>query len=200
MGVQKLDIEFEDEEELEAKKEAKAAALPVEDMDLSFDVEERSGGAPKKEAPAKPKAKASEGEKSPVDLGEERQKRRPESEAQPQQQQPVQQAQPAQQPVQQAQQFTPRSNYQLGDELNQALAQNPVLAIEMEARIKVEVTKKLAKLKAKTHGKNVILNEKVKKILGAMSKKAPALKNELMMIKKLIEENASLDDFDDFDE
>lgn len=204
MGVNKLDIEFEDEEELEARKEAERKKQEeVEDIDLEFGAHEEHGGG----------AAASSGEGASLDEIKKARKAAREKARAPVGAAPVQQAAPAQQaPVQQAapvqqvaaaqpqyqqipqQQVFIGPDYKLGDELKKFAASNQIFAIELEARVKVEVTQKLTEITAKHHAETKLLEHKINKILTQMNQKAPALKNELMMIKKLLKEHATLGD------
>ncbi len=191
MGVNKLDIEFEDDEEIQAREEAERKKNEVvEDVDLQFGAEssdDSDGGASLDEARQARRA-AREKSKAPV-----------QQQAQPQQQQAQPQQQQAQSqrvaPVQQvapAQQVYIGPEYRLGDELKKVMATNQVLTIEIEARVKIEVTEQLTETIAKHHADTKLLEHKVNKILMQMNQKAPALKNELMMIKKLLKEHATI--------
>lgn len=209
MGVNKLDIEFEDEDEIQAREEAERKKSEVpEDVDLSFGAVEETGGLdlesdepevspePVKVAPqqkAEPQAAAPKKQAPPQQVAQ--------PAAQPVQQQPVQQV--VQQPVQQAAAATqfqqmPTAqvfigpDYKLGDELKKVAASNQVLAIEIEARVKVEVTQQLTNIIAEHHAKNKLIEHKINKILTTINQKVPALKNELMTIKKLLQEHATL--------
>jgi hypothetical protein len=197
MGVNKLDIEFEDEEEIAAREEAERKRSEVpEDVDLSFgahDDDDSSGGgepaaapveqaAPAQQAPAqKAAAPAPQKQAAPVQ----------QAAAQPVQQPVQQQAAPAQFQNLPQQQIFIGPDYKLGDELKKVAASNQVLAIEIEARVKIEVTKELTKIIAENHAKNKLIEHKINKILTGINQKVPALKNELMTIKKLLSEHAT---------
>ncbi len=211
MGVNKLDIEFEDEEEIEARKEAeRKKAEAVADIDLSFGAHEESeaeetpaasedpslDAIKKARKAAREKAKG-EGQSAPAQQAAPQQQAAPVQQAVPSQQvqQPVQQvaAQPQMQTIPQQQVFI-GPDYKLGDELKKVAASNQILAIEIEARVKVEVTQQLTEITAKHHADAKLLEHKINKLLTQMNQKAPALKNELMMIKKLLKEHAALGD------
>lgn len=78
--------------------------------------------------------------------------------------------------------------YRLGDELKRVAASNKVLAIEIEARIEIETTKRLTETIARQASEAKELEYKVNKVVSQIHKKAPGLKNELMMIKKILAE------------
>jgi hypothetical protein len=88
-------------------------------------------------------------------------------------------------------------DYKLGDELKKVAASNQVLAIEIEARVKIEVTKELTKIIAENHAKNKLIEHKINKILTGINQKVPALKNELMTIKKLLSDHATFGEGDE---
>ena len=83
-------------------------------------------------------------------------------------------------------------DYKLGDELKRVAASNKVLAIEIEARIEVETTKRLTDIIAKHASDAKLLEHKVNRIITQIHQKAPALKKELMMIKKMLSEHAQI--------
>ncbi len=194
--MNKLDIEFEDDEEIKAREEAERKKNQVvEEVDIDFGVDD---SAPASSGESKPTPKAEKAAPS-----EQQQKVKPIEKAQrpqehtstPQQQKP----EPAQVPTQQYQQIPQAQvmigpDYKLGDELKKFAASNQIFAIELEARVKVEVTKEMTKTVADFHAQNKLLEHKINKLLMQMNQKAPAIKNELMMIKKLLKEHCSLDE------
>lgn len=237
MGVHKLDIEFEDDEEIKAREEAeRKKSEVVSDVDLEFgtDDSEPSGKAevsnPSIDEDAARKAvKAARAKKQAAVEAQKAQTQtqsRPEpkpesqtssrevessiSEAKPQQTSPAPAPELSAQPMPQSSGAAPPGNiqyqqiptqqvfigpdYKLGDELKKVAASNQILAVEIEARVKVEVTQKISEMIAKNHAEKKLLEHKVGKILSQMNAKAPALKNELMMIKKLLKEHCALGD------
>jgi len=192
LAVNKLNIEFEDDEEIRAREEAKRKkSEALGDVDLAFGEDDDSASAS-----AKRKA-----------LSRQREGARPSSSGQPQQPQGQQRRPEA---PQQSRSAPPQSSqqgdfqqlptrqvyigpeYKLGDELKKIAASNQVLAIEIEARVKVEVTQQLSTMIAEHHAKNKLLEHKINKLLTSIHQKAPATKGELMAIKKLLKEQASL--------
>jgi predicted RNA-binding protein YlxR (DUF448 family) len=196
LAVNKLNIEFEDDEEIRAREEAqrkKSEALG--DVDLNFGDEDEAASANEARPKARQKAAA------PGAAAK--------SAAAPNRQAPVEQAraaapQRARPQVQESgnqqvdfQQLPTRQvyvgpEYKLGDELKKIAASNQILAIEIEARVKVEVTQQITELIAEHHAKNKLLEHKINKLLTSIHQKAPAAKAELMSIKKLLKEQASL--------
>ena len=193
MAVNKLNIEFEDDEEIRAREEAqrkKSEALG--DVDLNFGDEDEAAPA----AQAQPKQRPAATSSAPKSV-------KPSKAAAPVQQERA--AAPAQAaPVQASgnqqvdfQQLPTRQvyvgpEYKLGDELKKIAASNQILAIEIEARVKVEVTQQISELVAEHHAKNKLLEHKINKLLTSIHQKAPAAKAELMSIKKLLKEQATL--------
>lgn len=209
MGVNKLDIEFEDEEEIRAREEAekKKREAVVQDVDLEFDVGEDivspESSTPEPEPQAEPVKKEEPKAAAPAKAAVAKTEK-------PVQQQPVQQ-QVQQQPVQQQQvqqqqggvlQFHNQAiaptnvsvgpDYKLGDELKKAMVTSPILAIEMEARIQVETHKRTTDIIAKHAAEAKLLEHKIGKMISQIHAKVPALKKELMMMKKLLAEHAAI--------
>ncbi|MCF8060127.1 MAG: hypothetical protein K9K67_12580 [Bacteriovoracaceae bacterium] len=200
MGVNKLDIEFEDDEEIQAREEAERKKNEVlENVDLEFGNEPEGSGASLDEAKQARRAARDKAQQQPQQQPRQQQQQQ-QPRQQQQQQQQQQQAQPQQrQQVAPAQQTAPVQQqvyigpeYRLGDELKKSIATNQVLAIEIEARVKIEVTEKLTETIARHHADTKLLEHKVNKILTQINQKVPALKNELMMIKKLLREHATI--------
>ena len=190
MGVNKLDIEFEDEDEIKAREEAesKRSSIP-EDVELSFDVheEEESDSSPSRtQGPSSPKVKSSQNSPKVTEQSSNIQQ---ESFSAPQGFQQLPQRQVFVGP-----------DYKLGDELKKVAASNQILAIEIEARVKVEVTQQLTRLIAEHHAKNKLIEHKINKILAGIGQKVPALKNEIIMVRKLLEEHATLGDISENNE
>lgn len=106
-------------------------------------------------------------------------------------QQPPTQAQP--QVVQpQVQTVSIGAAYQLGDELRKAEVTNPILGIEIEAKIKVAVAEEMGTVKAEHAQATKVLEQKINRMINAIAAKAPAAKKELMQIKKLLAEHAEV--------
>lgn len=193
MAVNKLNIEFEDDDEIKAREEAERRRKEaVEDVDLEFGVESdnKSSGktgvhdVTKAREAAKRRAAQQEGEgKSP----------QPQSHTQPAAQSQSNHGQLQFNNLPQQQVFI-GPDYKLGDELKKVAASNQILAVEIEARVKVEVTQEMAKVTAEYHAEAKLLEHKINKILSQINQKVPALKNELMTIKKMLAQHASLDD------
>ena len=217
MGVNKLDIEFEDDDEIKAREEAERKKNElVEDVEIDFGAspqpatpESSESSEPKaKEKPKvkeKPEAKAAE--PTPV------QSTQPEPATPEPTPAPTPQpaaAQPSQSPAPQPAtndgilnmhqgqvptgQIMVGPDYKLGDELKKAMMTNQVLAIEMEARVQVEATKMTTDIIAKHAADAKLLEHKVNKLISAVAAKAPALKKELLQIKKLVGEHARIGD------
>ncbi len=182
MGVNKLDIEFEDDEEIQAREEAERKKREVVDnVDIQFGDVDGEGTPPKgtaqpKAAPTQQKASASAHQKASAPA------------------RGIQSASPQQSAPASAPSVNVGADYKLGDELKKVSKTNQVLAIEIEARVKVEVAQKMTKTIADFHAQNKLLEHKINKLLTQMHKKAPPLKAELMQIKKLLKEHASLDE------
>jgi|GEM_PF-1220087 len=237
MGVHKLDIEFEDDEEIKAREEAeRKKSEVVSNIDLEFGEDDSTSSEKAKvsnpsidEDAAKKAVKAARAKKQAAAEAQQAQARpqsKPEpqaeqqpqsrevesspSEAKPQQTSPAPAPELSAQPALQNSGAAPPGNiqyqqiptqqvfigpdYKLGDELKKVAASNQVLAVEIEARVKVEVTQKISEMIAKNHADKKLLEHKVGKILSQINAKAPALKNELMMIKKLLKEHCALGD------
>tara|TARA_Y100000590_G_scaffold259270_2_gene291062 strand:+ start:78197 stop:78856 length:660 start_codon:yes stop_codon:yes gene_type:complete len=186
MGAHKLDIEFEDEEDLKAKEEAQRKAAEAakhnEAMtDLEFDVADDDEPAPQAApaaapAPAKKAAPEAAAKAAPA--------------AQPAA--PVQQAAPVQTGA--YMHASPgAANYNLGDELRNVIGGNRILEIELQAKVEIAVTHRLTTIIAETAQENKMLETKVNRILSQVAAKAPALKKELAMIKKLLADHSAVD-------
>lgn len=216
MGVNKLDIEFEDDEEIQAREEAERKKREVvSDVDLEFGVEgedSSSQGTPKAKAPSEEVKKEAPKESPKEEPKKEAPAKSEETSAPKPKPKPVepQESTPSHAEVKdineartQAPQAAPQASsqpvsvgadYKLGDELKKVSTTNQVLAIEIEARVKVEVAQQMTKTIADFHAQNKMLEYKINKLLTQMHKKAPALKAELMQIKKYLKEHASLDE------
>jgi len=188
MGAHKLDIEFEDEEDLKAKEEAQRKAAEAakhnEAMtDLEFDVADDDEPAPQAApaaAPASAKKAAPEGAAKAAPA------------AQPAAAAPVQQAAPVQTGA--YMHASPgAANYNLGDELRNVIGGNRILEIELQAKVEIAVTHRLTTIIAETAQENKMLETKVNRILSQVAAKAPALKKELAMIKKLLADHSAVD-------
>ncbi len=188
MAVNKLNIEFEDDEEIQAREEAKRkSSEALKDVDLSFSADDDSGSAKEKSpATSKGRAKPDQPKRQAPGQPVRSQERATPREAAPQnsggydfQQIPTRQVYVG-------------PDYKLGDELKKIAASNQILGIEIEARVKVEVTQQISQMIAEHHAKNKLLEHKINKLLGIISQKAPSAKAELMTIKKLLREQASL--------
>lgn len=192
--MNKLDIEFEDDEEIKAREEAERKKNQVvEEVDIDFGVDDSAPASSGESKPAPKAEKAAPREQQQKVKPVEKAQRSEEQTPAPRQQSP----QPAQ--AQQYQQIPQAQvmigpDYKLGDELKKFAASNQIFAIELEARVKVEVTKEMTKTVADFHAQNKLLEHKINKLLMQMNQKAPAIKNELMMIKKLLKEHCSLDE------
>jgi hypothetical protein len=179
MGAHKLDIEFEDDDQLKAEaaaaaKKKVAEAKHAEDIaELKFDVDDDPApAAAKKDAPqAAAKAK--------------------------QQQQARAQSAPVQNQEQAANPYMHASpgaaHYNLGDELRGAIGDNRILEIELQAKVEIAVTHRLTTIIAESAQDNKVLENKVNKILAQVAAKVPALIKELTMIKRLLAEHAAVD-------
>jgi hypothetical protein len=199
MGAHKLDIEFEDDDELKAEaaetaKKKAAEAKHAEDMaELEFDVDDDDDD----DDPAP--AAAEESTPAPVAAKK--------AAAKTQQQQApaavkAQQQSTAQSAPIQNQGQTPNpymhaspgaANYNLGDELRGAIGDNRILEIELQAKVEIAVTHRLTTIIAESAQDNKVLENKVNKILAQVAAKVPALKKELTMIKRLLAEHAAVD-------
>ncbi|MFT6069948.1 MAG: hypothetical protein ACJAT2_000962 [Bacteriovoracaceae bacterium] len=194
MGAHKLDIEFEDDDELKAREAETAKKKAAEDKhaadmgELEFDVDDGDD-----EEVAAPAAEPVQKAAAP------QQQQAPQKQAAPQ-------AKPQAQPqAQQAQQPTNVStgaymhaspgaaNYNLGDELRGAIGGNRILEIELQAKVEIAVTHRLTTIIAENAQENKVLENKVNKILAQVAAKVPALKKELTMIKRLLAEHAAVD-------
>ena len=182
MGAHKLDIEFEDEDEDDAKAKEDAAKKAAEVKkhaesmtELEFEASDDTGET---ELPAEAAAPAAPAQAAPA-------------------QAPVQQAAPAAAAPVQTGQYMHASpgaaNYNLGDELRVAIGGNRILEIELQAKVEIAVTHRLTTIIAETAQENKVLETKVNKILSQVAAKAPALKKELAMIKKLLAEHSAVD-------
>lgn len=175
MGVHKLDIEFEDEDDAKAKEEASRAAAAarkvVDCVDLEFGAVENSGFQQQVEEGTLP---AMSDPSTKILLG------------------PMGQAAPVQ--TSQYMHASPGSaNYNLGDELRSIIEGNRILEIELMAKVEIAVSHRLTSIIAKTAQENKALETKVNKILIQLAAKAPGLKKELLMIQRLLAENATVD-------
>ncbi len=189
MGAHKLDIEFEDDDDLKEKEEAKKKAAETakhnEAMtDLEFDVNDDVPDSQAEAAPA-PAQKA-----APQAAA----KAQPQAAAQPAARPAAQQAQSA--PVQTGAYMHASpgaANYNLGDELRNVIGGNRILEIELQAKVEIAVTHRLTNIIAENAQDNKMLETKVNRILSQVAAKAPALKKELAMIKKLLADHAAVD-------
>lgn len=201
MGAHKLDIEFEDDEDLkaaeEAKKkeeEAKKAAAEMEDLEFDAAVGDEEGGSPEAAAPAAessaPKQKAAPAKAAPAQAAP--------AQAAPAQAAPVQQqAAPAQAAPVQTGAYMHASpgaaNYNLGDELRNVIGGNRILEIELQAKVEIAVTHRMTNYIAEQAQEKKVLETKVNKVLSGIAAKVPALKKELAQIKKLLAEHSAVD-------
>jgi len=210
MAVKDLNIEFEDEDDIKAAQ-AKKKSEVVQDVDLDFDVltdpnvpeadAKKAADLLKKPAApaAKPSAPAPAAGKpaaTPVAV-------------KPAAQAPVQKPAPAMAevtPIEQrraapVQEPAPQNysapqvgaHYQLGDELKKVMNGNQILAIELEARIQIEVAERLAMVKAEHAQEAKMLEYNVNKMLKQIMAKAPALKKEVIQIQKTVQDFALVD-------
>ncbi len=207
MGAHKLDIEFEDDDELKAreaetKKKKAAEDKHAADMgELEFDVDDGDD----EEEVTSPTAAATTEAVAPAPA---QKAAAPQQQAQPQQKQAA--AQPQARPQAQAQQQQQQqptnvttgaymhaspgaANYNLGDELRGAIGGNRILEIELQAKVEIAVTHRLTTIIAESAQENKVLENKVNKILAQVAAKVPALKKELTMIKRLMAEHAAVD-------
>tara|TARA_R110002072_G_scaffold64203_1_gene159124 strand:+ start:100907 stop:101620 length:714 start_codon:yes stop_codon:yes gene_type:complete len=215
LGVNKLDIEFEDDDEIKAREEAERRKKEVvNDVDIEFG--DAPEGASPESSPASEPAKKSEVKAAPTQKSApaasqpkanpqpKQEQQQPQQQARPQQQQQPQQVQTSQSPEQnsgvlnlhqgeiQSQQISVGPDYKLGDELKKAMGSNQILAIEMEARIQVEATKMITDVIAKNAADAKLLEHKINKLVSAVAAKAPAMKKELLQIKRLVTEHARI--------
>lgn len=172
MAVNKLDLEFEDDDEIKAREEAERRKHEVEDVDIDF-------GA---EGPAKGR-----GARKPPREGGGTPPRRAPGGAPPRQQSAPQQGRPAPASGGGAPVYI-GDEYRLGDELKKVSVDNEVLAIEIEARVKIEVAQKITEVVANNTANAKLLEHKINRLLTHINQKAPAAKAELMAIKKQLAE------------
>lgn len=85
------------------------------------------------------------------------------------------------------------SHYQLGDELKRVMNGNQILAIELEAKVKVEVAERMVVEKATQAQENKMLERDITKLLKQIMAKAPQAKNEILQIQKLVQDFATVD-------
>lgn len=206
MGAHKLDIEFEDDDELKAEaaetaKKKAAEAKHAEDMgELEFDVDDDDDdpapAAAEESTPAPVAAKKAAPQAAPQAAAKTQQQQQAPAAVKAQQQSTAQSA-----PIQNQGQ-TPNpymhaspgaANYNLGDELRGAIGDNRILEIELQAKVEIAVTHRLTTIIAESAQDNKVLENKVNKILAQVAAKVPALKKELTMIKRLLAEHAAVD-------
>jgi hypothetical protein len=84
----------------------------------------------------------------------------------------------------------PSAHYKLGDEIKRLVAENHLLAAEVEAQVRLAVAERLVELKLSGAQEAKLLEHKVVKLIQQAFAKAPAVKAELLQIKKLVEEHA----------
>lgn len=196
MGAHKLDIEFEDDDELKAQaaetaKKKAAEAKHAEDMgELEFDVDDGDEDDPApvaEESTPAPAAAAPAKKAAPTPAA------KPQAQPQQQRQAPAQAA-PANVSTSPYMHASPgAANYNLGDELRGAIGGNRILEIELQAKVEIAVTHRLTTIIAENAQENKMLENKVNKILAQVAAKAPALRKELTMIKRLLAEHAAVD-------
>lgn len=205
MGAHKLDIEFEDDDELKAeaaetaKKKAAEAKHAADMGELEFDVDDNDEDDPAPAEQSTPAPAAANPAKATPQAAQAK------PQQQQQQQQPRQQAPAQSAPAQGQRQATNVStgafmqpspgaaNYNLGDELRGAIGDNRILEIELQAKIEIAVTHRLTTIIAENAQDNKVLENKVNKILAQVAAKVPALKKELTMIKRMLAEHAAVD-------
>ncbi|MCP4911747.1 MAG: hypothetical protein GY909_01410 [Oligoflexia bacterium] len=208
MGVNKLDIEFEDDDEIKAREEAERKKNElVEDVEIDFGASPESQESSESSEPkaqekpkvkVKPEAKAAEptptqsAQPTPAPAQPSQSPAPQPSVSQPTPQPVAAQAQPTQVEQVSPGQIMVGPDYKLGDELKKAMMTNQILAIEMEARVQVEATKMSTDIIAKHAADAKLLEHKVNKLISAVAAKAPALKKELLQIKKLVGEHARI--------
>jgi hypothetical protein len=179
MAINKLDLEFEDDDEIKAREEAERRKHEVEDVDLEFGTE---GPTPVKKPARRPPPR----EGAPPRRGGTPPRRQQADEGEAQSSAPRRSAAPASGgggPVYIG------DEYRLGDELKKVSVDNEVLAIEIEARVKIEVAQKITEIVANNTANAKLLEHKINRILTQMNQKFPTAKKELMMIKKQLAEH-----------
>jgi len=215
MAVKDLNIEFEDEDDIKAAQAAKKKSEVVQDVDLDFDVltdpnvpeadakkaadlvKKTAAPAAKPSAPApaagKPAAAPVAAKPAPQQAPVQKSASAPAMAEVT----PIEQRRPApvQEPVQQNYSPAPQvgAHYQLGDELKKVMNGNQILAIELEARIQIEVAERLAIVKAEHAQEAKMLEYNVNKMLKQIMAKAPALKKEVIQIQKTVQDFALVD-------
>ena len=193
----KLDLEFEDEEEIRAREEKKRKKEVVEDVDLEFDVGEGEKSSVESSAPSNDSDQAP---KAPISSPDKRAQREARAQTQTRNLKEVGPAPKAQKensnvrdfPQHSSSQSSPRENYRLGQELDEALKSSRVLQVEMQAQIKIAVMEAKMEFLAKQAGEAKLLEHKVGNLINQMHKKAPSLKNELLSLKKLLSEHCKI--------
>lgn len=214
MAVKDLNIEFEDEDDIKAAQ-AKKKSEVVQDVDLDFDVltdpnvpegdvkkaadqalkaateNKAKAAAPAAAKPAAPVAKPAAQAAAPAPKPAATAPAPAMAEVTPIEQR---RAAPVQEPAPQNY-SAPQvgAHYQLGDELKKVMNGNQILAIELEARIQIEVAERLAMVKAEQAQENKMLEYNVNKVLKQIMAKAPALKKEVIQIQKTVQDFALVD-------
>ena len=182
MGANKFDLEFEDDDEIKAREEAERKKHEVEDVDLEFGAE---GNAPSKKPVRRPPREGAPPRRAEAPVEKAPVRQRQEGAAATIRQAPQKRAAPVEgggAPVYIGEE------YRLGDELKKAAVDNEVLAIEIEARVKIEVAQKITEIVANNTANAKLLEHKINRILTQMNQKFPNAKKELMMIKKQLAE------------
>ncbi len=199
MGAHKLDIEFEDDDEVKAREVESAKKKAAEDKhaadmgELEFDVDD--GDDDEVAAPTAAPAAAPAGAPAQKPAAQQQQQQAaPAQQARPQAQAPQGGGQPANVSTSPYMHASPgAANYNLGDELRGAIGGNRILEIELQAKVEIAVTHRLTTIIAENAQENKVLENKVNKILAQVAAKVPALKKELTMIKRLLAEHAAVD-------
>ncbi len=185
MGANKLDIEFEDDGEIEARKKAELKkSQAVEDIEIDFSAHSGETGVDS--------AVPSSGQKPPAN---EKVKKDPDKKQTPPGP-PIDQGVlniqegPVQSEGRSESSTSSGEKYRLGDELKRISANNRLLIAEVEARVQVETQKGLTDFVARKAQEAKVLETKINRLISQVAVKAPSVKKELMMMKRLLAENA----------
>lgn len=195
MGVQKLDIEFEDEDETKAREEEERKKEEVpEEVDIAFEVtsetevDEGEGTSVQEPAPIKqPKPSPKPAPAESPDKAEPAPQAQEKADCQLESQSEL-----SPQPENESQSAAVAPRYQLGEEIRRAEKNNPVLTIEIEAKIRVAVAEKLTTVVAQYAQETKLLEERINRHLSRIAAAAPKTKSELIKIKKLLAEHAQI--------
>jgi hypothetical protein len=191
MGAHKLDIEFEDEDEVrrEAELRAKREKELAKAVDLEFAVEDSTGEINVDVAAIKQKKSAQSVSAPQPAAARPVTKPNVAPAPRPSQPAPSREVQPVDLTFE---------NYTLGDGLNAVMAQNELLKAEMQAKIQMTSIQVKAETLINCSQEAKLLEYKINQILSQVNAKAPAVKNELLNIKKLLADyvaaQKSLDD------